>query len=58
MKIKIISYNTDHGFDKKKLKELPDEMEIPDEISDEDIEDYILDKTGVPVYEWKKNIKK
>lgn len=49
-KVTILSYNVDEDFDKNVLKSLPTEIEVP---NGEDIEDYILDKVGVPVYEYK-----
>lgn len=53
MRIKIISWNVDENFDKKVLIELPKEIEIPlNIIEQEDIEDYIFEKVGVPVYEY------
>jgi len=53
MRIRVISWNVDEKFDKQVLKELPKEIEIPLNITEqEDIEDYISEKVGVPVYEY------
>ncbi len=50
MKIEIISYNVDEKFNQKELEKLPKEIEIPD---NENVEDFVLDSVGVPLYEYK-----
>ncbi len=51
MKVKILSWDVDKGYD---TASLPEEVTIPDIIGNkpEDIEDEILDIVGVPVREY------
>ena len=45
-----IQYGVDHDDD---LENLPEEIIIPNEIEDDDVADYISDKTGYCVYAYK-----